>query len=467
MKTKITLQLPLLLFLLAASLNLNLVHAQTVDASIPVTNDGVRSIIKTDQHLYLVGEFTEVDGEPRELIARLNLDGSLDLSWDSPLGGASGGQLNALFLDTHANELYVGGYLPSGKTGIDADGNEQTLSNRTARIDPDTGAFLGSITFLGVNAGHITADENFIYIMGSNGVSRKIDKTTNTYATWNVSYAPGNGQSVHLDANDGFLYIGATRALFDSTVTLPNGFGRVDVNGNIDPTFVHTFDTNIVDVIATDDNYVYAGGLFNNINGITLNNLARFDKSTGQLDTNWHPDTNGRVYAIEIEGDHIYLGGQFTTVGGEPRERVAKINKLTGEVDPEWSIVVNQTVRSAIKQGDNLFIGGDFSSVAGESRANFAKILPPTLGVDKLNSELFSAYPNPTADLINLSFNQAAGNEVTADLFNLMGQRVKQQQLSLETNEHTLNIEELEAGIYLLKITNAQGGSQSVKILKQ
>ena len=46
MKTKITLQLTLLLFLLVASLNLHLMHAQTVDESIPETNASIRSMIK-------------------------------------------------------------------------------------------------------------------------------------------------------------------------------------------------------------------------------------------------------------------------------------------------------------------------------------------------------------------------------------------------------------------------------------
>ena len=368
MKTKITLLTKILLsFLLFIYGN---IIAQSIDEDIPSTNGPVKSVITDGEHIYIGGDFTEVGGEPRELLARLNLDGTLDTSWDSPLGGADGGQMVTMIIDTFTNELYVGGFLPSGKTGIDSDGNEQNLTSRAARIDINSGAFLGSLTGLGSmffpNLNSISFDENFVYVGGSNSVFKKLDKNNNfSDVTWNGSYT-GNSGAMLRDGNS--LYVSAS-------ANTPRIF-KTDLNGTLDQNFQIGIEDGIIDAIASDEDYVYVGGNFTEVDNQEFNRIARFDKTTGNLDTSWNPNVNNRVYSIAIDEDDIYIGGNFSEVGGVSKTKVAKIDKATGAVDEDWGVSVGGTdVRSVLKVGDNVFIGG--TGTFSTNVENLAKILSP------------------------------------------------------------------------------------------
>ena len=73
----------------------------------------------------------------------------------------------------------------------------------------------------------------------------------------------------------------------------------------------------------------------------------------------------------------------------------------------------------------------------------------------------FSIYPNPTSDVLNLSY---ANNIETVEVFNLLGQQVFAK--AINQADYTLNMSNLPAGTYLVKMT-ADGASKTVKVLKK
>ncbi len=122
-----------------------------------------------------------------------------------------------------------------------------------------------------------------------------------------------------------------------------------------------------VHATAIDNNVLYLGGEFSEINGAARTNVAAIDLVTGRLKP-WGADiaTDGPVYAIAVHNSITYIGGTFTTVGGQPRllaaaigtDGVLKTNKMPlRNAISGTSGIYAFAVDAA---NDRLYIGGRF-----------------------------------------------------------------------------------------------------------
>lgn len=82
---------------------------------------------------------------------------------------------------------------------------------------------------------------------------------------------------------------------------------------------------------AAVENSVYVGGCFASVGGVSRNNLAAIDATTGVI-LPWNPNANGQVTALVVEGGVVYVAGDFTSIGGTTRHSLAKIDPTTGMV---------------------------------------------------------------------------------------------------------------------------------------
>jgi len=91
------------------------------------------------------------------------------------------------------------------------------------------------------------------------------------------------------------------------------------------------------------------------------------------------------------------------------------------------------------------------------------KLSPDGLSIDKNQIGDWKIYPNPTNNLIMLDFPNNNTTDVSVEVFNILGHKVK----IFENigNTKTLDISELRTGIYLLKI-NHNGIIQTIKVEK-
>lgn len=117
----------------------------------------------------------------------------------------------------------------------------------------------------------------------------------------------------------------------------------------------------IVDSLAADANYLYAGGQFDRSgNGAGSNNIAKWDGSAWtSLDSEGVNDT---VYALYSDGTNLYIGGTFSSAGGPPSRYIVK---WTGSswvnLDPEAG-APNGTVYSISALGTSIIAMGDFTN---------------------------------------------------------------------------------------------------------
>lgn len=128
---------------------------------------------------------------------------------------------------------------------------------------------------------------------------------------------------------------------------------------------------------------VYAGGEFTEARdpgaavgaGEPRGNFVAFDVTTGRA-TGFAPDFNQQVRAVAVSPDQqrLFVGGDFTEVDGEPRSRFAAFDLTTGELLEEFRPQVNGGVAAIAVTDEAVYIGGAFGSVGNQTRGNLAAL---------------------------------------------------------------------------------------------
>lgn len=245
-------------------------------------------LIQADNKILIGGEFTFVNGEHRDSIARLNNDGSLDLTF-VPMPGING-PVRAIARQADGKYLLGGGFSLNyaGKTyyyliRLNADG---TLDDTFNVYNPNIGLPINST----VQSVVVQPDQK-ILIGGS----------------FNVA---GNA------ARRGVARLNADGTL-DGSFDIGNG-----VNGTVNSLALQS------------DGKVLLAGNFNQVEDTSRRFLARLN-SSGVLDSTFNPGSgpDASVDVIKIAPDgRIFIGGQFSLFSGFPRQGVARL--LGGGTNP-------------------------------------------------------------------------------------------------------------------------------------
>ncbi|MEJ7584232.1 MAG: hypothetical protein WKF43_09130 [Acidimicrobiales bacterium] len=174
------------------------------------------------------------------------------------------------------------------------------------------------------------------------------------------------------------------RTASDTTeVARVNLFSYNRVTGAIDAGFVPTLN-GVVNTLAVgpEGTTVIVGGAFTNVNGATINRLAKLRLSDGTAVTTFAAGATAVVHDIARRGNTLYVGGAFLKIKGVSRGLLAAIDATTGKVSAELNLPVSMGIRNAaaVKKldvtpnGDRLAIVGNFQQVAGVSKSQMAMI---------------------------------------------------------------------------------------------
>ena len=124
----------------------------------------------------------------------------------------------------------------------------------------------------------------------------------------------------------------------------------------------------------------------------------------------------------------------------------------------------NQINTIALQNNDKIIVGGAFTTYKGDN--NSAHLIGLSLGT-VLSSESFetttklTVYPNPSNSIFNIDIDANANIE----LFDITGKKLISQKIVFGTTE--LDLSNYNTGIYLLKVTNENNQSKTVKLIKQ
>ena len=263
--------------------------------SVPGANAQVRALlVQPDGKTVMGGEFTHVNSIPLNRVARMNANGSVDLSFNP--GTGADGFVQAIVqyptdypIQVRTNQLLLAGGFQS---------YNGSLRPSIVRVNPD-----GSL------------DPTFAPGNGADGPIRFVSLRT-----------------------DGKILVGGPFTYYNdvwrSGVALLNDDGSLDLG--FDP---NLYLDGVVYAVAVEEptninSRVYMGGSFQTINGLTRRGIARLNPD-GTVDESFNPGggADRTVYSILVQDTgRIIVAGDFTTMDYRSRSGVARLN-VDGSLD--------------------------------------------------------------------------------------------------------------------------------------
>ncbi len=336
--------------------------------------------IQPDGKIIVVGSFTQVNGNNSNRIARLNSDGSFDNTFN--VGAGANDDVSTLSLQPDGRVIIGGNFSSINGTGrtnlarLNSDGSLD-LSYNTNVLE----FFVSPITQIEVQPnGQIYVSGWFSQI---NGVNHRGIVRLNADGSRDNGFSEVSGFNnliveTFAVQSDGKVLIGG---IFSSnTGTAPRGIARLNTDGTVDTSFVATADINesIQSISIRPDNKIIIGGPFKKINGVTKNNLALLNLD-GTLDNtfgaSFSNNANVRRIFQQIDGS-LLIGGDFTAVNGNSRDNLARLD-AAGNLDTTFqqNFAGFGLVNDVAKTSDGkILVAGSFDRVNGFFTDKIAKI---------------------------------------------------------------------------------------------
>jgi hypothetical protein len=178
---------------------------------------------------------------------------------------------------------------------------------------------------------------------------------------------------------------------------------------------------------------------------ISSGSFGQSEIATGRLSFSW--------YEADLVGRSIPDGNpaftMFFTVIGNPGE-VSQIELIDQPVTAEFV--------------DDTFVPVAFTYDQGSVAIN-GGIQPSSIGENYLSGKM-TIYPNPFSDWIEIE-TKIIGESIDVIWFNLAGEMLKHDRILITQNTIKLNTEELNQGIYLIRVGNETVGFENQLMQKQ
>lgn len=349
-------------------------------SSIAVALDG-------SDDLYALGSFTHFKNTAVKPVVRLNNNGSLDSAFDID---------NVLFAPTvvaaatdGSGKLYIGGQLESGggtqpdiarfnlDGGLDTSfdtgpGFGRSVSTIVPTTDGSGDVYVGGIAILGVAT-------------FTNGPVR-----LNSDGSRDTDFDPGfrSGQDAIALTNDssGDIYV---------SLGVPPYIARLNDDGSLDGVFdtgVPGFDSWVTHIAEAADGSgdVYVAGYFTEFNGTEVHGLARLNRD-GTLDTGFdvdEPSLRGGRFVVPVPDGS---GDVYANARGFANESIVRLND-DGSIDTGFGsgtegvncigIGTIGDVAIAADGSDDVYLAGDLTRCNSRSVAMLVRVTPQGVLVD-------------------------------------------------------------------------------------
>jgi len=363
-------------------------------------------------------------------VSLMKISASGDSLWSAKYGTKSG--ITAKIGLAAMGNIFILGYsdaVVSDSTGVNArmmkiDSSGNLLIEQLYDFNRQNDAFLNM---------HILSDESVICVGLSNN----------------------NGLLAYLDANSDTVY----------TQLYPN-FSRID------------------DIIPTSDgNYVVVGA--SNTTPFTQGLIAKITPNGVLLWEKWHSRNNinydfKRITPIFTD---LFLVGGNETDNSNPTSNGATFMVLDVNGDSLWSEKYNfiagtsiDEMRSALVTPNQGFIFCGSSRISSQRDLWVVRVDSldcnnfnngcQTVDISKNNLIRFQStiYPNPASNWLTIHLKDIKPGNINIEVFDLAGKRMITQTKILTSNLFDINVSSLTNGIYILKLTFADGSSDVFKV---
>lgn len=343
--------------------------------------------MQPDNKILVGGAFTTYNNSPVNSLVRLNLDGTLDTTFNT--GTGFDGQILTIELQPDG-KIIAGGYFTSfnGNTAnylvrLNIDGSYD-ISYATT-----TTQYLGYDPF--INSIALQPDGKLLV-----GQSNKVKRYTNDgLLDTSFSTITTYGEDVHKIKllSDGKFYVGSGHNTFYTVAISTNAeLKRYNSNGSNDSSFSFvSYNSSVNDIDIQSDGKIIVVGDFTTVSGSTQNRVVRLN-TNGTKDTTFNLGTgpNYNVYKVIVgPSDEILIGGGFGQYNGAPNWGVKMLNPngtentffnpgdgLPGSVyslmyQPDGKILIGGNIKGYngyTVGGLVRLIGGGFFNLSGQNK---------------------------------------------------------------------------------------------------
>lgn len=421
-------------------------------------------IQQPDGKILAGGWFSEYNGTPANMVARLNLDGSIDNSFNTGNGftGVSG-YVKALALQPDGKVLVGGNFLEYNGTTrhriarLNSDGSLDMSFDPGSGFNSDVNSIVlqpdGKIIVAGIFSAYDW--------LNSGGIPRASIARLNSDGSLDASFDPGAGfgttvgqRRVHkiiLQPDGKILACGQ----FTSYDAVPRFLvARINADGSLDNSFDAGENFTMFfsvygepwDMKLQADGRILLAGNFKHM-GAGESGVVRLN-SDGSIDNSLDLYALSTCIGLQPDGK-IYLSdiGPYTLRRYMP----------DGSRDDDFpSTTFNDVAQTILIQYDgNVLIGGWFSyNPSGLMRLIGDNPSPAPTG---LQSQQFLShvrvFPNPASDVLNLELNQeAVALETRFSLYNAIGQEIYH--TLLQSSIESISLANLPDGLYFYRVSS-------------
>jgi uncharacterized delta-60 repeat protein/uncharacterized repeat protein (TIGR02543 family) len=342
------------------------VNLTTADTFNPGANNDVYCLaVQADGKILVGGTFTNLGGQTRNYLGRLNSDGTLDATFNPEAND----WVWSIAVQTDGKIVVGGGFTTLG--GQTRNGIGRLNSNGTVDTSFNPGVD-GVVLSLAVQADGQIVVGGWFSTLG--GQARNCLGRLNSNGTLDTTFNPGADSAVMslaVQADGRILVVGGFTTLAGQT---RNCLGRLNRDGTLDATFNPEANDWVWSIAEQADGKILVGGSFTNLAGQARYYLGRLN-SDGALDTDFNPGANAIVYSLSVQADgKILVGGEFTTLGGHTRNYLGRLNS-DGTLDTPFNPGASGDVSSLALQADGkILVGGLFTTLAGQPRTSLARL---------------------------------------------------------------------------------------------
>ncbi len=387
-----------LIFTLAVKTSTSFAQIGAIDASFAPTGTGVSAqvntvVVQPDGKVLIGGSFTSYNGTLRNRIVRLNVDGTLDLTFNPTQGFNN--DVNCIALQSDG-KIIVGGKFTSYEglnagryVRLNADGTRDASFyepvNGDLNNDVEVVVVLPSNEIL-LGGSFSALQSNAIAPILKLKVDGLIDNLFNP-AAFN-SLAQVNAIAVQ---SDGKIMVGGE---FTSILSFPTKrIARLKADGSYDGSFSSGsgFDAAVNAIVIQPGNKIVVGGDFTSYDGTSTARICRLE-TTGVLETGFSSgisfDNSILSMALQSNGQ-VVVGGKFQLVNSTiSRKCIARIN-AEGSLDITFNpgSGFNNHVNSiSLMAADGRVVaGGLFTTFDGTSRNFIARLLNHSITIQSTN----------------------------------------------------------------------------------
>ncbi|RTY76280.1 T9SS type A sorting domain-containing protein [Flavobacterium sp. LS1R10] len=330
--------------------------------------DSQTTAIQSDGKILVGGKFTTYIGNAQNYIIRLNIDGTLDASFN--IGTGFNNYVNAIFVQSDG-KILVGGNFTSYNgasqnyiTRLNVDGSRDTS------FVTGTGFSNEVLTLTRQSDGKILAGGRFTTY---NGTIQNYITRLNPNGALDTSFLVSNRFNGAVKAlsiqTDGKIVVGGSfTSYFGSTA---NHLIRLNNDGSRDAVFNigSGFSNDVLTLALQHNGKLLIGGSFRSYNGISQNYITRLN-GDGNYDTTFNSvqgfDSDVNSMTLQTDGK-IIVGGSFTIYNNTAQNRISRLLP-DGNLDTNFNIGngfdnggFTSIVRSiALQSNGKIIVGGTF-----------------------------------------------------------------------------------------------------------